>query len=162
MDRNCSIAIRTDSKDGQQRWRTGSCACASLLTGRGWHCNRPNEGRHCHRSCGYCSTPVHRLRLAKAYRRRNLLTLVSANGSWLLGALLRPSQRPRDGLHNSLRSVIARSRAVYCVVFLANSRAIGCKKRLVAHPDPHYHRLARVMQTIPGECTSLVVVRGGF
>ena len=35
---------------------------------------------------------------------------------------------PRDVLHNSLRSVIARSRAVRCVAFFANSRAIGCKK----------------------------------
>ena len=33
-----------------------------------------------------------------------------------------------DDLHNSLRSVIARSRAVHCVAFLANSAAIGCKK----------------------------------
>ena len=35
---------------------------------------------------------------------------------------------PRDVLHNSLRSVIARPRAVHCVAFLANSPAIGCKK----------------------------------
>ena len=34
----------------------------------------------------------------------------------------------RDVLHNSLRSVIARPRAVHCVTFLANSPAIGCKK----------------------------------
>ena len=34
----------------------------------------------------------------------------------------------RDVLHNSLRSVIARSRAVRCVAVLANSRAIDCKK----------------------------------
>ena len=55
----------------------------------------------------------------------------------------------RDGLHNSMRSVAARTRAVYGVAFLANSRAIRCKNRLVAHPDPHHHSLARVMQTIP-------------
>ena len=34
----------------------------------------------------------------------------------------------KDVLHNSLRSVIARSRAVRCVAFFANSSAIGCKK----------------------------------
>ena len=34
----------------------------------------------------------------------------------------------RDDLHNSQRSVIARSRAVRCVAFFANSSAIGCKK----------------------------------
>ena len=33
-----------------------------------------------------------------------------------------------DVLHNSLRSVIARPRAVRCVAFLANSTAIGCQK----------------------------------
>ena len=42
----------------------------------------------------------------------------------------------RDPLHNSLRSVVARARAVRGVVFLANSPAIGKKRRLVAHPDP--------------------------
>jgi hypothetical protein len=31
----------------------------------------------------------------------------------------------RDGLHHSLRSVAARPRAIRCVAFLANSRAIG-------------------------------------
>ena len=35
---------------------------------------------------------------------------------------------PRDVLHNSLRSVIARPRAVRCIAFFANSSAIGCKK----------------------------------
>ena len=44
--------------------------------------------------------------------------------------------RPRDPLHNSLRSVIGRTRAVSCVVFLANSPAIGCKRRLAARSDP--------------------------
>ncbi len=34
----------------------------------------------------------------------------------------------RDDLHNFLRSVIARPRAVHSVAFLANSRAIGRKK----------------------------------
>ena len=35
---------------------------------------------------------------------------------------------PRDVLHNSLRSVMARTRAIRCVAFLTNSTAIGCKK----------------------------------
>ena len=34
----------------------------------------------------------------------------------------------RNVLHNSLRSVIARSRAIRCVAFLAHSPAMGCKK----------------------------------
>ena len=34
----------------------------------------------------------------------------------------------KDALHNSLRSVAARPRAIRCVAFLANSWAIGCKK----------------------------------
>ena len=34
----------------------------------------------------------------------------------------------RNVLHNSLQSVIARSRAIRCVAFFANSSAIGCKK----------------------------------
>ena len=75
-------------------------------------------------------------------------------------ALMGPQQRPqaigancvppRDGLHNALRSLAARNRAVYGVAFLANSRAIGCKNRLVSHPDSHHNSLTRVMQTIPG------------
>ena len=42
----------------------------------------------------------------------------------------------REPLHNSLRSVVKRTRAARCVVFLTNSLAIGCKRRLVAHPEP--------------------------
>ena len=41
----------------------------------------------------------------------------------------------RDPLHNSLRSVVSRTRAVCCVVFLADSLAIGKKKRLASHPE---------------------------
>ena len=55
----------------------------------------------------------------------------------------------KEVLHNSLRTVLARLRAIHFVAFLANSTAIGKKRRLVAHPYPHYHRLARVMQDIP-------------
>ena len=62
-----------------------------------------------------------------------------------------------DDLHNSLRSVIARSRAVHCVAFLANSAAIGCKKTPCApspsalppslegyagHPQQHHFRIS--------------------
>ncbi|MFN7856494.1 MAG: hypothetical protein ACK5OA_07950, partial [Acidovorax sp.] len=43
----------------------------------------------------------------------------------------------------------ARARAVHGVAFLANSQAIGYKKRLVAYPDPHQRILARVMQSFP-------------
>ena len=32
--------------------------------------------------------------------------------------------------------MISRARAVCCVAFLANSGAIGCKRRLASHPDP--------------------------
>ena len=62
---------------------------------------------------------------------------VAGTGAWLLRkwttsrATTQEVNRPdfpRDGLHNSLRSVIARPRAVYCVAFFANSWAIGCKK----------------------------------
>ena len=41
-----------------------------------------------------------------------------------------------DPLHNPLRSVISRTRTVCCVVFLANSRAIG-KKRHLSVPGPY-------------------------
>ena len=56
---------------------------------------------------------------------------------------------PKDALHNSLRSVAARARAVRCVAFFANSPLLAAKRRLAAHPDPHCHILARVMQDIP-------------
>jgi hypothetical protein len=63
-------------------------------------------------------------------------------------ALLRVSRSPWDELHGSLRTVAARPRAICRVAFLANGRAIGKKRRLAAHPDPHHHRRARVMQVI--------------
>ena len=44
----------------------------------------------------------------------------------------------KDPLHNPSRPVIDRARAVCGVEFLANSRAIACKIRLAAHPDPVY------------------------
>ena len=47
-----------------------------------------------------------------------------------------------DDLHNSLRSVIARSRAAHCVAFLANSAAIGCKKTPCA-PSPSATTVSR-------------------
>lgn len=59
---------------------------------------------------------------------------------------------PGEGLHHSVRAVAARVRAAYRVAFFSNSRAIGGKKRLVTHSDPHHHSLARVTQIIPGAC----------
>ena len=56
---------------------------------------------------------------------------------------------PRDPLHNSLRSVVARARAHRCVVFLANSGAIGCKKTPCGPSRSAYHSSARVMQRVP-------------
>ena len=44
----------------------------------------------------------------------------------------------KDPLHNPSRSVVARTRAVCSVEFLANSGAIGCKIRLASHSDPIY------------------------
>ena len=55
----------------------------------------------------------------------------------------------KDPLHNSLRSVVARARAVYGVAFLANSGAIGCKKAPCSPSRSAYHSSARVMQRIP-------------
>ncbi len=55
----------------------------------------------------------------------------------------------RDPLHNSLRSVVARARAVCGVVFLANSQAIGCKKTPCGPSRSAYHSSARVMQRVP-------------
>ena len=43
----------------------------------------------------------------------------------------------RAALYNPVRPVIVRTRAVRRVAFIANNVAIGCKKRLAAHPDPH-------------------------
>ena len=54
----------------------------------------------------------------------------------------------KDPLHNSLRSVISRTRAVCCVVFLANSPAIGCKKTPCSPSRSDCHSLARVMQRV--------------
>jgi hypothetical protein len=58
-------------------------------------------------------------------------------------------QGAKDPLHNSLRSVAARARAVHCVVFLANSPAIGCKKTPCGPSRSAYHSPARVMQRVP-------------
>jgi hypothetical protein len=63
-----------------------------------------------------------------------------------------------EPLHNSLRSARARARAVHGVAFLANSHAIGCKKRLVAYPDPHQRILARVLQSFPRSLSDLEIV----
>ncbi len=57
---------------------------------------------------------------------------------------------PMDVLYHSLRTVIARLRAVHCVASLANSMAIGCKKMPCGPPRP------RAITTSRGVCrTSL-------
>ena len=63
--------------------------------------------------------------------------------------LLHGGRSPRDPLHNSLRPVISRTRAVCCVVFLVNSGAIDCKKTPCSPSRSGCHRLARVMQRVP-------------
>ena len=55
----------------------------------------------------------------------------------------------REPLHNSLRSVVKRTRAARCVVFLTNSLAIGCKKTPCSPSRSDCHSLARVMQRLP-------------
>ena len=52
----------------------------------------------------------------------------------------------KEPLHNSLRSVISRSRAVCCVVFLGKAQAIACKKTPCSPSRSDVHSLARVMQ----------------
>ncbi len=54
----------------------------------------------------------------------------------------------KDPLHNSLRSVVARARAVCGVAFFANSGAIGCKKAPCSPSRSTYHSSARVMQRV--------------
>jgi hypothetical protein len=51
-------------------------------------------------------------------------------------------------LQNALRSVIARARAVHCVVFLVNSRAIGCKQAPCGPSRSARHILASVVQRV--------------
>ena len=65
----------------------------------------------------------------------------------------------RDALHNSLRSVISRTRAVCRVVFIANSRAIGCKKTPCSPSRSDCDSLARVMQSIPSFTSIRLVSR---
>ncbi len=54
----------------------------------------------------------------------------------------------KDALHNSLRSVVSRTRAVCCVAFFANSHAIDCKKAPCSPSRADRHSLARVMQRL--------------
>jgi hypothetical protein len=61
-----------------------------------------------------------------------------------------------DPLHNSLRSVIKRTRAVCGVAFFANSPAIGCKRRLASPSRPACHSPAGVMQRVPGKNTVML------
>ena len=69
----------------------------------------------------------------------------AANARW---SSTRPRLALKDSLHNSLRPVINRTRAVCCVVFLANSGAIGRKKTPCSPSRSGCHRLARVMQRV--------------
>ena len=51
------------------------------------------------------------------------------------------------------------------MLFLPIAGLLAAKRRLAAHPDPHYHRLARVMQDIPSFAISFirtVTVGSGF
>ena len=98
---------------------------------------------------------------ARSLWRHGEVTSSSAKASASVGAMsARIPGTIKDALHNSLPTVAARTRAVYGVVFHANSSAVGCKKkRLVAHPDPRSYSLARVMQSIlkrrvPNACTA--------
>ena len=54
----------------------------------------------------------------------------------------------KDPLHNSLWSVISRTRAVCCVVFLGKAQAIACKKTPCSPSRSDCHSLARVMQRV--------------
>jgi hypothetical protein len=54
----------------------------------------------------------------------------------------------KDALHNSLGAVLVRARAVCCVVFLANSGAIGVKKTPCSPSRSASHNYQRVMQSI--------------
>ena len=46
------------------------------------------------------------------------------------------------------------------MLFLPIARLLAAKRRLAPHPDPHYHRLARVMQNIPrGYIARVITVR---
>lgn len=51
------------------------------------------------------------------------------------------------GMHDSLRWVAVRPRAIRCFTFLANSSAIDKKRRLAAHLDSHCRLLAGVVLT---------------
>jgi diguanylate cyclase (GGDEF)-like protein len=66
----------------------------------------------------------------------------------------------RNVLHNSLQTVIARSRAIRCVAFWPIAPLWAAKRRLAACPDPHYHRPARVMQHIPERWHRLCLLAG--
>ena len=42
------------------------------------------------------------------------------------------------------------------MLFLPIARLVAAKRRLAAHADPHYHRLARVMQDIPNKASTIL------
>ena len=70
-------------------------------------------------------------------QRSNALVSAATDGIFGISASL------KDALHNSLRSVISRARAVCCVVFLANRHTIGCKKTAGSPSRSDCHGTAR-------------------
>jgi hypothetical protein len=49
-------------------------------------------------------------------------------------------------VHHGLRAALARARGAHRIAFVAHGVPVGCKKRLVAHPDEGKRFLARVVQ----------------
>ncbi len=49
-------------------------------------------------------------------------------------------------MHHGLRAALARARGAHRIAFVAHGVPVGCKKRLVAHPDEGKRFLARVVQ----------------
>ena len=92
---------------------------------------------------------------AKRYLREALAQGFPLYLSAVVASEFQVGQPIRDGLHNSLRSVIARPRAVRCVAFLANSPAIGKKSNAADRATPRYHRPQGVMQAIPNRLSHL-------
>ena len=92
-------------------------------------------------------------------RKQKLNDLYAKNGAIRDDGRLMQQQhlypvKVSDPLHNSLRSVISQIRAVCCVVFLVNSRAIDKKKRLSPHPNPTATDSPELCRESLGECKS--------
>lgn len=52
-------------------------------------------------------------------------------------------------MHHGLRAALARAGGAHRIAFVAHGVPVGCKKRLVAHPDEGKRFLARVVQAYP-------------